>query len=304
MPLARSPTKVSDHALSGSDLPISEPSRIERMEAALAPAAVGEINAVARVKLPPFWKENPLLWFSQVETAFALSRIVSDDTKFRNVVLVLDPSVLSCVADIILSPPETGKYDSLRRRILESFDESSESKLRRLLRGHSMGDEKPSTYLQRLRNLAGGQCSETILKTLFLEQMPENFRVILAINEDMDLGKLALQADKLFEIVTPGVAAVADVRPPSIDIVVTTTKPYVDLSERLTEILKRLQRLETRDAGEDRFRRRDRKFYKSRERRTRSKSRDGLCRLHAKYGADARHCFPPCKWTSQSHREN
>ncbi|XP_076545908.1 uncharacterized protein LOC143305608 [Osmia lignaria lignaria] len=304
MPLARSPTRVSDHhTASGSDLPVAEPTRMEKSES--TSTAAGEVNAVSRVKLPPFWKENPLLWFSQVETAFALSRIVSDDTKFRNVVLVLDASVLPVVADVILSPPETGKYDSLRRRILESFDESSESKLRRLLRGHSMGDEKPSSYLQRLRNLAGGQCSESILKTLFLEQMPENFRVILAISEGMDLGKLALQADKLFEIVSPSLAAVADAHPSNVDIVAATSKISTDLSEQLSEILSRLRRLEARDAGrDDRFRRRDRKSSRPEERRTRSKSRDGLCRLHAKYGADARHCFPPCNWTSQGRREN
>lgn len=46
------------------------------------------------VKLPPFWKDNPTLWFAQVDASFALSRITSDDTKFRYVIVNLDQTVL------------------------------------------------------------------------------------------------------------------------------------------------------------------------------------------------------------------
>ncbi|XP_046145355.1 uncharacterized protein LOC123988647 [Osmia bicornis bicornis] len=312
MPLARSPTRVSDHTASGSDHPIAGPSRMEKTES-IATTAAGEVNAVARVKLPSFWKENPLLWFSQVDAAFVLSKIVSDDIKFRNVVLNLDPTVLPFVADIITNPPEHGKYDCLKQRILGALDESSESKLRRLLRGHGMGDEKPSNYLQRLRNLAGGQCSDSVLRTLFLEQMPENIRVILAISEGMDLGKLALQADKIYEIASPGVATISDVRPPSVvdarplsvAAVSSTSRSSSDLNDQLSEILARLRRLEARDTGDGNGnRRRNGKSSKPQGSRTRSRSRDGLCRLHYKYGADARHCFPPCRWINRGSREN
>jgi len=48
--------------------------------------------------------------------------------------------------------------------------------------------------------LAGGQCSDAVLRTLFLEQLPDNVRSILAISEVIDLSKLAFQADKVLDV--------------------------------------------------------------------------------------------------------
>ncbi|KAK2577096.1 hypothetical protein KPH14_001015 [Odynerus spinipes] len=166
------------------------------------------INAASLVKLPAFWRDNPSLWFVQVECAFALSKIQSDETKFRYVVLHLDSDALSIVSDILISSPSKGKYQELKNRIINSYEESNESKLRRLLKGREIGDEKPSKFLQQLRNEAGGQCNDTVLKTLFLEQLPENIRAVLAISDTQDLGKLALQADKITEMIRPSIIMV------------------------------------------------------------------------------------------------
>ncbi|XP_029157883.1 uncharacterized protein LOC114930298 [Nylanderia fulva] len=115
------------------------------------------VNVTKLIKLPPFWRENPMLWFAQVEAGFALSQITSDESKFR------------------------------------------ESKLRRLLQGLDLGEERPSYCLQRLRNLAAGQCSHSVLRTLFLERLPDPVRGILAANDTADLVQLALQADEIMD---------------------------------------------------------------------------------------------------------
>lgn len=144
--------------------------------------------------------DNPALWFLQVEASFAIWRITSDESKYRYVLVNLDPSVLPFVSDIVIAPPTAGKYDALKKSILNSFDETSETKLRKLLRSHELTNEKPSNLLQKLRNMAGGQCNDMVLRTLFLEHLPDNVRTILAISEVVDLSKLALQADKIFEM--------------------------------------------------------------------------------------------------------
>ncbi|KYM93622.1 hypothetical protein ALC62_15779 [Cyphomyrmex costatus] len=131
----------------------------------LVPSA--SIEAATYAKIPPFWKENPALWFAQIEAAFNISRITSDDTKYRYVILHLDNTSLPFVSDIISNPPPTERYQALKDRIIRSFDETGESKLRKLIRGNELGDDKPSNFLQRLRNLAGGQCNDSILRTLF-----------------------------------------------------------------------------------------------------------------------------------------
>jgi len=135
--------------------------------------------AQGTVRLPPFWKDNPSLWFAQVEAAFAIHRITGDESKFCYVVLHADQSVLPFVADMITDPPAQDKYLKLKERICTVLGETSATKLRRLLGLHELGDEKPSIFLQRLRNLAVGQVTDEILKSMFMEQLPENVRTIL-----------------------------------------------------------------------------------------------------------------------------
>jgi len=130
------------------------------------------IEATQAVRLPPFWKGNPQLWFAQVEAAFVINRITSDETKFRYVTLHLDPSVLPLVADIITSPPDGDRYATIKERLVSVLGETSASRLRKLLASHELGDDKPSILLQRLRNLAEGQVTDGVLRTIFLEQMP------------------------------------------------------------------------------------------------------------------------------------
>ena len=155
----------------------------QQLNNASDPPATGEILAVRNIKMPPFWKDNPAIWFDQVETAFALYRITNDVTKFRYVVLQFDRTVMPYVSDLVAKPPQTDKYKTLKDRIVTSFAETTELKLRRLLRGIDCQDDKPSAILQKIKNLSEGQCSESILRTLFLEQLPDQIRGIVSINE-------------------------------------------------------------------------------------------------------------------------
>ncbi|GBN66101.1 hypothetical protein AVEN_204398-1 [Araneus ventricosus] len=62
-----------------------------------------EVSRIA-VKMPPFWRENPAIWFSQLESQFITSGIVQDSTKYHTVVASVETEILSQVSDIITSP--------------------------------------------------------------------------------------------------------------------------------------------------------------------------------------------------------
>lgn len=109
------------------------------------------MDAAQAVRLPPFWRDNRQLWFAQVEAAFAIHRITGDESRFRYVVLHADQAVLPFVADLITNPPEREKYQALKDRICSVLGETSETKIRKLLGSHELGDKKPSIFLQRLR---------------------------------------------------------------------------------------------------------------------------------------------------------
>ncbi|XP_011636560.1 uncharacterized protein LOC105426858 [Pogonomyrmex barbatus] len=86
-----------------------------------------------------------------------------------------DTAILPHIKDLIMNPPSNNKYDALKERVLNIFSVSQNVKLRQLLKGQVLGDKKPSHFLLELKNLAGDQVTDSILKTLFMEQLPENY---------------------------------------------------------------------------------------------------------------------------------
>jgi hypothetical protein len=62
-----------------------------------------EIYKVA-VRVPPFWPEEPEIWFAQIEGQFAISGITSDATKFNYIISQLDNKYSREVKDIIINP--------------------------------------------------------------------------------------------------------------------------------------------------------------------------------------------------------
>jgi hypothetical protein len=58
------------------------------------------------VRIPPFWAEQPVVWFAQAEAQFFLAGVNSKKTKFFHVITELDHRYAKEVEDIITSPPE------------------------------------------------------------------------------------------------------------------------------------------------------------------------------------------------------
>lgn len=103
--------------------------------AIIQPNANANANAVNRihVRVPPFWKLNPQLWFKQIEAQFANSAINNDLTKYNTIVGVIDSDVLTYVSDIVLDPPNINLYETLKQRLIKNFTDSDNKKLDQLL---------------------------------------------------------------------------------------------------------------------------------------------------------------------------
>ncbi|GBP75397.1 hypothetical protein EVAR_34764_1 [Eumeta japonica] len=82
-------------------------------------ASPGTSNEVCRLttKIPPFWPEEPIIWFAQVEGQFMNAGITADLTKYNYVIAQLDQTHLREVKDIIVNPPTTGKYEILKQSL-------------------------------------------------------------------------------------------------------------------------------------------------------------------------------------------
>ncbi|XP_012524192.1 uncharacterized protein LOC105829697 [Monomorium pharaonis] len=287
---------------------MSDPPKEDRVAIVFTPVLEGigglSTNALSIMKIPPFWREDPALWFTQIKIAFEVSRISNDKTKFTYTVLHVDQAVMPFVSDIVRQSSEDGKYDTLKNRIISAFDETTESKLRKMLRGRELGNEKPSHFLQWMRNLSGDQISSDVLRTLFLEHMPQNVRGILAASSSQDVLQLAALADKVTKALneTNQIMAVAT----------SNTAPEQRPSPPNEGMANQLKALEEQVAALSLQLRRSHERGRSHSQRSRSGPRRsssrskervvsvGTCYYHRKFGAQAHCCRKPCDWKTPS----
>ena len=71
----------------------------------------------------PFIRSNPKVWFRQVDSAFAFSRITNDRSKFNAIFPLLPEDV---VMDI---PDDMNSYEVLKKHVLAMNGKSSQQKM-------------------------------------------------------------------------------------------------------------------------------------------------------------------------------
>lgn len=77
-------------------------------------------SAVVPQYFPPFDREDPELWFIQVEAALRTSKITSDLSRFDYIIQRLPPDV-SCLRGTLETPPTSNRYEKLRNKLLELY---------------------------------------------------------------------------------------------------------------------------------------------------------------------------------------
>lgn len=63
-------------------------------------------------------------------------------------------------------------YQRIKDTLISTFSASFEAQIRQLLKGKILNSGKPSHILARIRNLSNGKCSDDVLRTIFLDQLP------------------------------------------------------------------------------------------------------------------------------------
>lgn len=164
-------------------------------------AGPAEISNVS-LRLPPFYSNDPAMWFCQVENLFITRRITSQQTKYAYIIASLQPEVAQEIRDLLLRPPTEDCYDVLKAELIRRTSESEQKRLRQLLTTEELGDRKPSQLLRRMQQLLGeNKLDENLFKQLFVQRLPTNAQLVVAPSLDkLDLEGLANIADKILEV--------------------------------------------------------------------------------------------------------
>ncbi|XP_028173478.1 uncharacterized protein LOC114362327 [Ostrinia furnacalis] len=158
-----------------------------------------EMAAVSvKARIPQFWRQKPRLWFAQYESIIANQKM-GDEAKYHLVVAQLELADIEQVGDIILSPPESNKYEALKQRLLSVYEESESRQLQKLLGEMELGSQKPSQLLRKMRDLALDRVPDNTLRVMWTGHLPSSVRAVLAISAETKLDLLASMADKMTE---------------------------------------------------------------------------------------------------------
>lgn len=258
--------------------------------------ALASITVASRI--PEFWADQTRLWFVQFEAAVENQRL-SDAAKQNLVVTKLSKSAIQQVSDLILAPPEARKYQTLKERLLQVFEETETRKLQKLIGEMELGDQRPSQLLRRMRELARGKVPDDTLRLMWQSHLPTAVRAILTVTDSKDLTVLAAVADKVLESTGSNTGQIAEVK--------TTTSQEqtpadgADYNRIMREIAKINKRLDGLERGRSTQRQGNRQHSKSGSRmRSKSHSRKGsnwLCFYHFRYKEKATKCVKPCNWS-------
>ncbi|XP_063369925.1 uncharacterized protein LOC134658244 [Cydia amplana] len=254
------------------------------------------------VKVPPFWPEEPEIWFAQIEGQFHVGNITQDVTKFNYVISQLDQQYLKEVKDIVISPPATEKYDKLKAELIKRLTASKEKKQLQMVMHEELGDRKPSQLLRHLKSLGGPTLPEDFIKTLWTTRLPMNIQTFIAGQPDTSLEVLAERADRIKDLATSPQAQVAST---------STSVPgshMESLANEVAELKKQLQTMHMKLDRNNRSPRRSQSYQPSRSRsgqRSNSSYRKfPVCWFHAKYGRRATKCIKPCDFGSENSSGN
>ncbi|CAH0686386.1 unnamed protein product [Spodoptera exigua] len=147
-------------------------------------------------RIPEFWRDQPRLWFKQLEAIVAPQK-QGDDYKYYTVIAKLPKEEIIQVSDLITCPPPIEKYKAIKERLISCYEESDQRQLQKLLSEMDLGDQKPSHLLRKMRTLSNGNISDETIKLLWLRLLPPSVTSVLAVTEDIDVNKMSQIADKI-----------------------------------------------------------------------------------------------------------
>lgn len=239
-----------------------------------APAAAANNISRVSVKMPPFSRTNPKLWFIQLQSHFHTAGIVRDDTKFHHVIASVETDILEQVIDIVESPPADNKYETLKNKIIAIFSLTTYQKQQKLFAECFLGDRRPSQLLLEMQNLAGKDISDNMIKSLWLSRLPIAMQTVLAASSE-PLAKISTLADTIHSLPSQSVNQLTEQN---------IFQSCTDIKQEVKDLAQEVNQIKLQSQNNQ---------YRSRNYKNRNNA-SSFCYYHSKFGAHARKCEKPC----------
>jgi hypothetical protein len=283
-----------------------------------------EVAGIAlSMRVPPFWRDKPRLWFIAFEAA--THDLKKGQSQLAQLVIAqLEKQDIEQVSDLLYNPPAENYYDALKRRLISVYEESEGRQFQKLLSEMELGEQKPSQLLRRMRDLAREKVPESTLRLMWMNHLPAHVRSVLVVSDSISktaaLDELALLADKMLEQ-TQEISAMSTQRaPPSSSHSPHQAAPATPQAQDTQYLIEEIRRLSLEVAS---LRSRPpyqhgRSPYNRRIHRSRSNSRSlsrshshrrndnerAFCYYHTRFGKNARKCQSPCTYENSPRLKN
>ena len=162
------------------------------------PDSRNKLANMANIKLPPFNAENTHHYLRMVDQAFKIYSISEDQDKAFLLITSL-PFHLQTELSHTLETQSENKFELIKNALIEKTTIPERERMHKLLHEAVMGDRKPSAFLRHLRELAGNDSPDGgLIRSIFLERLPNRIVVIIAPKSDQDLDSIAEFADRIY----------------------------------------------------------------------------------------------------------
>lgn len=261
-----------------------------------------QINRVG-IHLPRFEPTDPELWFAIADRSFEAAGIVTEQTKFCHAAACLGLTYTTEVKDLILNPPQPNPYTSLKEELIRRLGTSQAAKTKKLLEHEVMGDQKPSQFLRRLKDLGGESVGEGLIKTIWMARLPSLAQAILAAHQNIDLDNLANLADSILETTSVAQLNIASASSSTNDNDLLTQK-FVQQQLQIQMLQQEIASLKIYDQS-NRSRSRNRNSSRPRFRSSTPKRfqqeppQSGICWYHWRFGTNSTKCKKPCSFKTE-----
>ena len=269
---------------------------VETHEVTQTPPEEGARQVVAvgavRVELPTCDVTDIDTWLLMCENLMADAGVTVPATKFRKILSKLPPQQFRTVKHLIQHPLPPNCYERLKECLRKRLQLTPSERLRKLENlPLTLGDGRPSDLFYQLESLYPNDTNQEIVKESFFKRLPAALQMLCREwARQMPLSEVALRADEVYTpALGPPIAPLShaiDIQPTSGNVTDQLPCPETCTCSGIRTFRQPGGGPRGARAGRGRGRGRGRGHYYI----------DRWCRLHQRYGPQARNCLGSCTY--------